>query len=98
MPFFRHSKINILRGGKIMNNTSHMEPLVSFPYNAFLMLRLEYVQIFQDELQAKLLRIIEMHVETQRQVIYREEINKQKGDHKPIEVPKDIFVPISYKL
>lgn len=81
------------------SNGTKMEPLLSFPHNAFLMLRLEYVQILQDDLQAKLLRIIESHIETQRQVIYRDEMNKQKGDPKhPIKVPKDIFVPISYKL
>jgi hypothetical protein len=71
-----------------------MEPLLSFPFNSFLMLRLEYVLILQDELQAKLLRIIEAYVETQRQVIYRNQVNKNQA----VNVPKDIFVPISYKL
>lgn len=76
-----------------------MEPLLSYPYNAFLMVRLEFVQILQDDLQAKLLRIIEAHVENQRMALYREAVNSQKSDSgQSIEIPKDIFVPISYKL
>ena len=81
------------------SNEMKMEPLLSFPFNAFLMVRLEYVQILQDDLQAKLLRIIEAHIETQRIVLYREAVNKQPSNSKQaISIPKDIFVPISYKL
>ncbi len=75
-------------------NDTKLDPLLSFPVGAFLMVRLEYVQIFQDELQAKLLRVIESHIETQRMVLYRDAVNKGKATT----IPKDIFVPISYKL
>ncbi len=81
----------------IPSHETKMEPLVSFPYNAFLMVRLEYVQILRDDLQAKLLRIIEAHIETQRLVLYREAMNKSDSNQ-PIDIPKDIYVPISYKL
>lgn len=87
------------RNSPSANHETKMEPILSYPYNAFLMVRLEFVQILQDDLQAKLLRIIEAHIETQRMVLYRESVNRQKGNSvQPISIPKDIYVPISYKL
>lgn len=87
------------RNSPSLSHETKMEPILSYPYNAFLMVRLEFAQILQDDLQAKLLRIIEAHIETQRMVLYREAVNKQKGNPiQPISIPKDIYVPISYKL
>lgn len=87
------------RNSPSVSHETKMEPILSYPYNAFLMVRLEFVQILQDDLQSKLLRIIEAHIETQRMVLYREAVNRQKGNSiQPISIPKDIYVPISYKL
>lgn len=75
--------------------------LLEFPFDAFLMIRLEYVQILRDELEAKLLRIIEKYVEQERKRIYQKMLN-QAGtaptETLEIPIPRDLWVPISYRL
>lgn len=74
--------------------------LFNYPHNAFLMLRLEFVAICQEqELEAMLLRIIEMHVDAKRQSLFVEAMNKKKAPRdQVVDIPKDLWVPISYKL
>ncbi len=73
--------------------------LLDFPYDAFLMVRLEYVQILRSELQAKLLRIIEKYVEQERKNIYQKMLNGAgTAQQEMVEIPKDLWVPISYRL
>src|SRR3954467_8008420 len=81
------------------NNEEKINKFLDFPYDAFLMVRLEYVQILGDELEAKLLRIIEKYVDIERKRIYREMINVAPANNgQVVEVTKDIWVPISYRL
>lgn len=75
--------------------------LFNYPHNAFLMIRFEFVVICQDELEAKLLRIIESYVDEERKRIYAEMVNASKSPITPdqvVEIEKDIWVPISHRL
>jgi len=72
-----------------------MSKLLDFPYDAFLMIRLEYVQILGDELEAKCLRIIEKYIEQERKRLYQQATSE--GQHGLVEIPKDISVCISHK-
>src|SRR5258708_9721192 len=73
--------------------------LLEFPYDAFLMVRLEYVQILNDELEAKLLRIIEKYIDQERANIYQKMLNTAGAPpSEKVEITKDIWVPISYRL
>ena len=81
---------------------SHQEEKISkfldYPYDSFLMLRLEFMLIFNDELTAKILRIIEKNVETERKHIYRKTVNKMGSvPAEVVEITTDIWVSISYK-
>ncbi len=83
-----------------MTNTNEekINKLLDFPYDAFLMVRLEYVQILGDELEAKLLRIIEKYVDMERRRIYQKTVNSAATNGQVAEITKDVWVPISYRL
>jgi hypothetical protein len=83
----------------VSNNTQEkITKYLDFPFDTFLMLRFEYEVIFNDELVVKLLRIIEYYIETERRKIYREEVNKNGTPEEPLDISRDVWVPISYKL
>lgn len=84
-------------------NEERMSRLLTFPFNSYLMLRLEYVLLTSgDELEAKILRLIEVHMDGERKHIYRGLINAAPpGTFKPgqvIEITRDVWVPISHNL
>src|SRR5258708_6811944 len=64
------------------------------------MVRLEYIQICQqDELEAKLLRIIEKYVDNEMKRLYQE-ANNEGVTFTPAQaqaMPRNIWVPISYR-
>src|SRR5947209_8656249 len=74
--------------------------LLSFPYDNFLMLRCEFIQIVGNELEAKVLRIIEKTVEAERKRFARASLSRggSKVGDGPLDIPRDIWVPISYKM
>ncbi|HZU02848.1 MAG TPA: hypothetical protein VFA10_24470 [Ktedonobacteraceae bacterium] len=73
-------------------------PLLSFPYDHFLMLRRAFVQIVGNELEAKVLRIIEKTVEAERKRRNHDRLNRGgKVADDSLESTCDIWVPISYK-
>ncbi len=73
-------------------------PLLSFPYDTFLMLRCEFVQIVGNDLEARVLRIIEKTVQAERKRLARERLTRGGGKvgADPLAIPRDIWVPISY--
>lgn len=73
--------------------------LLTFAIGSYLMLRIDYVVICRDELEAKILRIIEMYMEMERARIYQETVNGSTGEtDEDIEITKDIWVAISHRL
>jgi hypothetical protein len=76
-----------------------MTPLLSFPYDHFLMIRRAFVQIVGNELEAKVLRILEKTVEAERKRLARERLNRGggKGRDASLESPCEVWVAISYK-
>jgi len=75
-------------------------PLLSFPYDTFLMLRCEFVQIVGNDLEARVLRIIEKTVQAERKRLARERLTRGGGKvgADPLAIPRDIWVPISSKM
>src|SRR5579875_2676749 len=74
-------------------------PLLSLPFNSFLMLRLEYVLLTGNDLQALLLRLIEKRMEDQRRRLSQERLNALKGTVPPevvLDIPTDVWAPISH--
>jgi len=80
------------------HNEEKMTKFLDFPFDAFLMVRLEYSLLFEDELEAKLLRIIERYVCEERSRIYRDTVNKHGSTQCVSDITRDIWVPISYAL
>src|SRR5947209_9027580 len=74
-------------------------PLLSFPYDHFLMLRRAFVQIVGNELEAKVLRILEKTVEAERKRRDRDRLNRGggKGTDASLESTCEVWVAISYK-
>lgn len=75
--------------------------LLKFPCRSYLMIRLDYVLISEDELEAKILRIIEMYMDIERMIIYRDLLNAPGSKVDPnavTEVTKDVWPAISYRL
>jgi hypothetical protein len=69
---------------------------IKFPYDLFLMLRLEFLAITRDELEAKILRIIEKAINDDWERIYRENSEKTpKG--KEVPMPDEVWVRIPYR-
>jgi len=82
-----------------MSDTERMIPLLSFPFNSFLMLRLEYALLTGNTLQAILLRIIEKRMEEQRHRLYQEYMNAQNKTVPQalvLDIPTEVWVPISH--
>ncbi len=76
-----------------------MTPLLSFPYDTFLMVRCEFIQIVGNDLEARVLRIIEKTVQAERKRLARVSLNRSgKVGDGPLDIPRDIWVPISYKM
>src|SRR5947209_2303794 len=65
-----------------------MTPLLSFPYDTFLMVRCEFIQIVGDDLEAKVLRILEKTVQAERKRLAGDRLNR--GGSKVGEDPLDI--------
>lgn len=73
--------------------------LLNFAIGSYLMLRIDYVVICRDELEAKILRIIEMYMDMERARLYQEAVNAGTIEtDEVIEVTKDIWIAISHKL
>lgn len=75
--------------------------LLNLPYGSYLMVRLDYVIICGNELEAKILRIIEMYMEDERRILYKELLNDPKNAIEPeatVEVTKDVWAAISHRL
>jgi hypothetical protein len=82
-----------------MSDAERVTSLLSFPFNSFLMLRLEYALLTGNDLQAILLRIIEKRMEDQRRRLYQERMNSQGGtvpQEVVLDIPKEVWVPISH--
>jgi hypothetical protein len=75
-------------------------PLLSFPYDNFLMIRCEFIRIVKDDLEAKVLRILEKTVEAERKRLARGSLTRRGGKvaNRPLDIPRDVWVPISYKM
>jgi hypothetical protein len=71
--------------------------LLSFPYENFLMLRRAFIQIVGNELEAKVLRILEKTVEAERKRLYRDRLNRGKGREDSLDGTCEVWVAISYK-
>lgn len=75
--------------------------LLKLPYGSYLMVRLDYRIICGDELEAKIMRIIEMYIDMERISMYRNMLNDPKQNIDPdteVEVTKDIWIAISHRL
>lgn len=82
-----------------MSDSERITPLLSLPFNSFLMLRLEYALLTGNDLQAMLLRIIEKRMDDQRRHLYRERMNARNGTVPPeavLDIARDVWVPISH--
>jgi hypothetical protein len=82
-----------------MSDTERMNPLLAFPFNSFLKLRLEFALLTGDVMQALLLRIIENRVDAQRKKLYQARLNaigRTVPDDVILDIPTDIWVPISH--
>ena len=82
-----------------MSDTERVSPLLSFPFNSFLMLRLEYALLTGNDLQALLLRIIEKRMEDQRRGFSQQRMNSLGGtipQEVVLDIPKEVWVPISH--
>lgn len=75
--------------------------LLKLPYGSYLMVRLDYVIICQDELESKIMRIIEMYMEDERKILYKELLNNPQSDIDPnaeCEITRDVWPAISHRL
>jgi len=73
--------------------------LFDYPYSSFLMLRREFEVFCQEQdLEVKILRVIEMYVENERTRLFQIQANRSKTPVEKIEIPRDVWVPITYNL
>jgi hypothetical protein len=84
-------------------NEERMTKLLNFPFGSYLMLRLEYTLLTEgDELEAKILRLIEKRMEDRRRQIYQDVINAAPpGSIQPgkvLNIPREVWAPISHQL
>lgn len=81
-----------------MSDSERITPLLSLPFNSFLMLRLEYALLTGNDLQAMLLRIIEKRMEDQRRRLYQQRMNSMRDVPQEVvlDIPKEVWVPISH--
>lgn len=84
------------------HNEERMSALLTFPFGSFLMLRLEYVLLTGNELEAKILRLIEKRMDDERRRRYQTQMNKLPSGTKEsstvLDIPKNVWVPISHAL
>lgn len=85
-----------------MSQEERMSVLLTFPFGSFLMLRLEYVLLTDNELEAKILRLIEKRMDDERRRRYQSQMNKllpgTKESRTVLDIPKNVWVPISHAL
>ena len=76
--------------------------LLNLPIGSYLMVRLDYVIICgNNELEAKVLRLIEMYMDDERRRLYQAQLNDPKNELTPdvvVEITRDVWVPISHRL
>lgn len=75
--------------------------LLKLPYGSYLMVRLDYKIICADELEAKIMRIIEMYMDDERKILYKQFLNDPKNTIEPeatVEITKDVWPAISHRL
>ena len=75
--------------------------LLKLPFGSYLIVRLDYRIICGDELEAKIMRIIEMYMDDERRLLYRAMLNDPQQTIDPnaeTEVTKDVWVAISHRL
>lgn len=71
---------------------------IDYPFDRFLKLRIEFLILTQNDLKARIMRIIERCIENERDGYYRAEANKPSNKNKEIVVPDGIFATISHKF
>lgn len=85
-----------------MPQEERMSALLTFPFGSFLMLRLEYVLLTGNELEAKILRLIEKRMDDERRRRYQAKMNTMPPGTKEtsavLDIPRNIWVPISHAL
>lgn len=75
-----------------------MNKLLTFPHAAYLMVRLDYMLICETELEAKILRIIEMFVDEERKKLYKDVVNDgPMPEEHEVKISKDLWVSISFR-
>src|SRR4051812_97044 len=67
---------------------------LDYPYDRFLKLRLEFLIITQNDLESRILRVIERCIENERFYLNRQATNRNQQ----IDLSGIIFVTISHKL
>lgn len=75
--------------------------LLNLPYGSYLMVRLDFKIICGDELEAKIMRIIEMYMDDERRLLYKELLNDPRNEIDPnatVEITKDVWPAISHRL
>src|SRR5689334_850847 len=77
-----HSKsttVSRRKGGDVAMSTGNeerMTKLLNYPFGSYLMLRLEYVLLTEgDELEAKIMRLIEKRMDDHRKQLYQNVVN-----------------------
>jgi hypothetical protein len=70
---------------------------IEFPYDVFLMLRLEFLALCHDELEAKIMRIIEKAISEEWERIYRERCASTPKNQE-VKMPDEVWaaIPIRY--
>lgn len=85
-----------------MSQEERMSASLTFPFGSFLMLRLEYVLLTGNELEAKILRLIEKRMDDERRRRYQAQMNTLPSGTKEtsavLDIPKNVWVPISHAL
>jgi hypothetical protein len=85
-----------------MPQEERMSALLTFPFGSFLMLRLEYVLLTDNELEAKILRLIEKRMDDERKRRYQAQMNTMPPGTREtkavLDIPKNVWVPISHAL
>jgi hypothetical protein len=71
---------------------------IDYPYDRFLKIRIEFLILTQNDLKARIMRLVERCVEIERETYYRAECNKPCNKNKHVEVPDGIFAEISHKF
>lgn len=70
---------------------------LDYPYDRFLKIRIEFLILTQNDLKARIMRLIERCVENERQTLYRHEKARPSNKGKVV-LPDGIFAAISHKF